>query len=270
MPLIRRKRRTRLVQVLSRPLREGAFEHHREGSAVTLYHSRFNDRWLAELDIAPHVILDIGSYDGGDAIRLRNAFPDSRIVAVEADPNRFSIVEANVGGSRVETCQFAILDRDGPVDWYPAINSRIGTVDAQGSIYRQSAEQDAAFPFIRQSERPVTVAGHRLDTLCAALGITGIDLLHMDIQGAEHAALVGLGELRPKAIYLEWQSERHGWKGSADSAATSALLREMKYELAADIRSDRFYVKREFARYRGALGAIRRRIAPLRRDNTRA
>ena len=216
--------------------------HQQEIDGVTrqLASSRFNIAWLAEYGIQPSLIIDAGSYDGGDALRFAAAFPQSRVIAIEADADRFAIVRSTLRATRIEVHNVAANDRDGPVDWYPAKID--GRPSAQGSIYRQSDALDQAFPFVRQAQQSMTVSGRRLDSLCRELAIEHVDLLHMDIQGAEHAALMGLGTMRPKMIFLETQNDKKAWIGSASSVATRNLLRQMGYRMAADFRSDRLYV----------------------------
>ena len=40
----------------------------------------------------PSVIFDIGSYDGGDAVRFKKAFPGAQVYAIEASKERFEQV----------------------------------------------------------------------------------------------------------------------------------------------------------------------------------
>ena len=221
-------------------LQETLQEQEIDGITRQLASSRFNTAWLAEYGIQPSMIIDAGSYDGGDALRFATAFPQSRVIAIEADADRFTIIRSTLRTTRIELHNIAVNDRDGPIDWYPAQID--GQPSAQGSIYRQSDALDQAFPFVRQSRHPTTVSGHRLDSLCRELAIEHVDLLHMDIQGAEYVALAGLGSMRPKMIFLETQNDRKSWIGSASSAMNHKLLRQMGYRMVADLRSDRLYV----------------------------
>lgn len=224
-------------------LEETLLQQEIDGVTRQLACSRFNIAWLAEFGIRPSLIIDAGSYDGGDALRFAKAFPQSRVIAIEADPGRFAIVRSTLRATGIEVHNVAVNDRDGPVDWYPTQID--GQPSAQGSIYRQSDALDQAFPFVRQSRLPTNVSGRRLDTLCRELAIEHVDLLHMDIQGAEHVALTGLGTMRPKMIFLETQNDRKAWIGSASSVATHTLLKQLGYRLAADLGSDKLYVLAE-------------------------
>ncbi len=126
------------------------------------------------------------------------------------------------------------------MNWFPA---RIdGHIDGQGSIYLQTDRLNRRHPQVKQETDPVQILGKRLDTLARELSLHHIDFMHMDIQGAEYAALLGLGELRPKVIYLETVDD--GWIGAGSKQTIHELLSSMGYILAADFKNDRLYLLR--------------------------
>src|SRR5215831_5120743 len=101
-----------------------------------LYHSRFNMAWLDEFRISPKVIFDVGSYDGGDSIRFKHRFPDARVIAFEADPERYAVVSANVAPFGIACVNAAVCDRDEPVPWYSSHDARFHSskTGSQGSM----------------------------------------------------------------------------------------------------------------------------------------
>jgi len=202
-----------------------------------LYHSRFNPIWLSELGIDPSVIVDAGSYDGGDAFRFSSHFPHARVITIEGEPLRYQIVNDVLRDTSVEVINGAVSDRDGEANWFTATAD--GKVDAQGSLYRQTDRMNRKHPHVRQAEEPIRVQTIRLDTLSARLGADRIDLLHMDIQGGEYAALQGLGELRPAVIFLEVNDS--GWIGGGTKSQIHDWLASREYQLAADLKGDRLY-----------------------------
>ena len=156
---------------------------------------------LRQLNIEPKVVVELGSFDGGDALRFARAFPNARIVAVEADPVRVKVVKKNLAHTLVEVVNNAVCYKDGPIDWY---TSKIdGNVDAQGSLYQHSKEYKEKFPHIVQNDECVTVDGMRFENLCEANSINNIDFMHMDIEGAEYDTLLSMGSHRPKLIFME-------------------------------------------------------------------
>ncbi len=209
------------------------------GGTVQVQHSKFNLAWPGELGITPEVIVELGSFDGGDAWRFHQHFAPARIVTVEADPDRIDTVRHTLSEVDVEVHNFAACDEDGPIDWFAAEIG--GETNAQGSIFRHTEAYQERFPFVNQAEMPIQVPGKRFDTFCAEAGIDKIDLLHMDIEGAEIMVLRTLGDVRPRLIYLEWREGSFVGHEGGDSAAE--LLAGMGYHLVADLGDDRLYMR---------------------------
>jgi FkbM family methyltransferase len=240
-----RKRMEALKLVTGDATPEGFYVPPGADPALKLYHGAFNLEWIRQLSVDPTVIFDIGAYDGGDAIRFKIAFPLARVFAFEADIDRFSLLMNYAGHFGVETKQVALLDRDSPVNWFSAEDDLHGNGHrgSQGSIYRQTEALDRAFPHVHQSKTPTAVQGLRLDTFCMENGIETVDVLHMDVQGAEYDVVVGFGQLRPKLIYAEVMPEHlGGWVGAKSPKALHCLLSSMGYVLAGDFSTDRLYV----------------------------
>jgi FkbM family methyltransferase len=198
--------------------------------------SFFNPLWLSEFGIEPRSIMDIGSYDAFDAIRLKQHYPQARVMAFEADPDRFTVVNRNTSENGVVAVQCAVGSIDGYLGWYQSKTA--DGVGSQGSFFPHAKQ----IPGIFQSKAPTEVQVTRLDTYCRQNSIDKIDLIHIDVEGAEYEVLTGLGDIRPKMIFLEMIA-RQTWKGARSSADLHRLLTRLGYVLAGDFRSDRLYVR---------------------------
>lgn len=227
----------RLHGLASAPLRERPYVVEVGGQSREVIHSRFNPAWLREAGIDPQVIVELGAFDGGDAHRFKRAYPDARVVTVEADPDRIDVVRETLAGTGVEVHNFAACDTDGPVQWY--VSKINGATHGQGSMYQHSEEYRRKFPHVKQADAPIEVPGKRFETFCAEAGIEAIDLLHMDIEGAELSVLRSMGAVRPRLIYLEWRPEP--FRGHDGTGSASDLLDRLEYRLVGDLGSDRLY-----------------------------
>jgi len=224
--------------ITATPLREGEYDTNIEGTPIRLSHSGFNTKWLRQLNIEPKVVVELGSFDGGDALRFARAFPNARIVAVEADPVRVKVVKKNLAHTNVEVVNNAVCYKDGPIDWY---TSKIdGKVDAQGSLYQHSKEYKEKFPHIVQNDKCVTVDGMSFENLCEANSINNIDFMHMDIEGAEYDTLLSMGSHRPKLIFMEMLPNYFEKVKSGESI--EKLLKSLDYTLLARLSQDRLYL----------------------------
>ena len=96
------------------------------------------------------------------------------------------------------------------------------------------------YPFLEFHE-PVKVKTMRLDTFCEVHKTGAIDVLHMDIQGAEGFAIKGLGRLRPRMIFLEVDETTH-YDGAMPLPELRALLEGMGYSKVWESAHDALYV----------------------------
>jgi len=140
-------------------------------------------------------IVDLGSHVGVSVLWFRALYPDAEIVAVEPHPETFRRLRANVGHlPRVHLVQAAVGSTDGPRSLFASDQSWAA------SLFPQSAHVHAE-----------QVACRRLDGVLVELGLESIDVLKVDIEGAEHEVLssfAGLGRVR--TLICEYHRELNG------------------------------------------------------------
>jgi FkbM family methyltransferase len=139
---------------------------------------------------AVKVIFDIGSNIGTTVLPFFYKFPQATIYAFEPDPHNFKRLSEHVallgeGAKRVKLFNVAVTDiHNGSIPFY------IGTKDHwSSSILKRSVTKDS-----------VEVRTVNLDTVCSDEHIEKIDIMKMDIEGAEDLALDGFKKLP----YVTW------------------------------------------------------------------
>jgi FkbM family methyltransferase len=141
---------------------------------------------------APRII-DAGANIGLASLWLSEVFPDAEVIAVEPDPATFSLLETNLhenDRSRVEAVA-------------AALTSRSGTTELMVDPARPGN--------LHQSLDPARMDGAAVEVPAVALSelIDGpVDLLKLDVEGAEHdviTELVSSGALsQVKALAMEY------------------------------------------------------------------
>ena len=118
-------------------------------------------------DFLPRTIVDAGAHIGMASILFALKYPNARIVAIEPEPSNFARLVRNVAPYKTITPIQAALWRE----------------DGEVTLGASTAHPKGAFQIVdkgRQRVRAIT-----MDTVMREGGIDSIDLLKMDIEGAE-------------------------------------------------------------------------------------
>ena len=141
----------------------------------------------------PATIVDLGSNSGATIHYFRARYPTAAIIGLEPHPDTFSRLRRNVRDlPNVRVRQEAVAGEDGeatlvpsPLSWASALRATSG-------------------PGIRVSTR-------NLDSLMDELELDSIDVLKIDIEGAEHVVLESFRRMRDVATVVgEYHPEIHG------------------------------------------------------------
>jgi FkbM family methyltransferase len=150
-----------------------------------------------------HAILDVGAYDGETALIYRRLFPAAVIHCFEPVTDSFKrLSQAIAGDAHVVANRIALGDSIGPVQVYvnrlAATSSRFRPADRAAEIVQPEFLDAVGM----DSAESMTV-----DEYCRQRGIGRVEILKLDIQGGELAALRGavrmLAESRISLVYIE-------------------------------------------------------------------
>jgi FkbM family methyltransferase len=142
-------------------------------------------------------IVDLGANAGQASMLLRDRFPHALIVAVEPDPDTARIAARNLnGGASTRVIAAAVTDRDGTTPF-----TRLTKWSWGSNVFAAWSSSDAP---------ELEVRSVRLGTLLDEQGIERVDLLKVDVEGAELIALTSdngldrvqwvIGELHPSVL----------------------------------------------------------------------
>ena len=152
--------------------------------AVALWVGEFNDlhvireAWgsqVHELPMEdPDVILDLGAHIGASVLWFHHRWPNAVIHAVEPDRRSLEKLTRNVGPlQQVTIHRVALADRDGRATFWEAEKGW------SSSLYKQAGQPNV-----------VTVTS--LSTLLARVGVEHVDVLNVDVEGAEWPILANI------------------------------------------------------------------------------
>jgi FkbM family methyltransferase len=155
-----------------------------------------------------NVIFELGSRDALDAIWLGRIFPKASVVAFEANPDSAITSLKNVKNAMIDNVKVvdkAVSDSNSSMTFYPFDIRKYDNIGASSlfqidfSTSRSPSDPD----YGRENPQiEIEVPAVRLDKYCLENRIRQIDILCMDLQGAELLALKGLGKFLASTRYV--------------------------------------------------------------------
>ncbi len=140
--------------------------------------------------ISGPVIFDVGAHKGHVAQEFRKCLPSAQVHAFEPFPECFSFLrEVAAGDSAIHVHEFGLAEKSGERSFHAnlanATNSLLGTDEKADETWgpgQVGTCEVVALPF------------STLDSFMAESGLERVDILKMDVQGAEHLVIEGARE----------------------------------------------------------------------------
>lgn len=160
------------------------------------------------------VIFDIGACEGEDSIRYANMYRHATVYSFEPLPKNFKKAQENItryNMSNIFPFCVALGDTEGDTNFYVSTGSPEGADDLNGWDYGNKSSSllppnqvTIHYDWLKFDD-VITVKTTTLAQFCQKHYIEKIDLIHMDVQGAELMVLRGAGTYldETKAIWLE-------------------------------------------------------------------
>ena len=147
------------------------------------------------------VIFDVGAYVGDVSAMYKKLFPQSTIYCFEPFPDSFQKLNRFSGDASIKAHQIAFSDKEGKTTFNINVdlscNSLLTPTESDFKCYSAKSIKDGE----------IQVETNTLDNFCAGSRISCIDILKLDVEGAEVKVLEGasrmLSKQAIKLIYSE-------------------------------------------------------------------
>jgi FkbM family methyltransferase len=151
------------------------------------------------------VAMDVGSRDAVSALMLANTFPNATVHAFECNPQTLPICyETATHNARLRIVPMAVNAFDGICVFHPIDPSRTRTTWADGNPGASSLfVATGDYPHETYTQQRIEAACTRLDTYCREARVPFVDVMWMDLQGAELLALQSMGDFLPDFLWTE-------------------------------------------------------------------
>src|SRR5580698_1280064 len=186
------------------------------GDAMTIAEIFLDDCYGRKLALSPNpVVIDVGGFIGDFALYAVKRLNARRVIVCEPAPRNWALLLKNISTNHYE-------DRIVPVNKAVTANGESVMMDIDAPDEYQSMVSAHS-----GSEATTAVPGVSLGQLLGEHHIEGVDLLKMDVEGAEYAILEGMtSEIfsRIRNIVFEYHDIEGGW--AMLEAAKRRLIQE--------------------------------------------
>jgi len=166
-----------------------------------LRNNEFREKFTREqllkhvVSVAEPIIFDVGAHHGESVTYMRRLFPKASIFSFEPDPDSFKILsDSKIEG--VSYFNLALSDSDGTLPFYRNKISHTNSLfkvnlDSKDSIGIANATAEKNSQYFDGFNKAENIQSIRLDSFTQQYSIERIDLLKIDVQGAESLVLSG-------------------------------------------------------------------------------
>jgi 2-O-methyltransferase len=204
------------------------------------------------------MIFDIGACEGEDSIRYKKLFPNATVHAFEPVPSNFKMVNKNIADYKLEASIFAsplaLSHSSGGADFFVSSGAPT-SIELQpnwdygnkSSSLLKPEKTLEVVPWLK-FDKKIRVKTERLDTYCKKHLIDRINLIHIDVQGAELMVLKGAGDMinRIDAIWMEVEAVEL-YKGQPLKNDVEEFMRRAGFDKYLDtvdsVAGDQLYVR---------------------------
>ena len=190
---------------------------------------KINKEYLKILiDTETPTILDIGCYDGQDSLELAELFKKPTIYCFEPDQRSLELFNKLIKKDRrIKLISKVVSNIDGKVELYQSSSPKRNHPSASSSI-KQPKNILTIFPDIEYN-KPIITNSIKLDTWAKKNNINKIDLMWVDVNGAEKEVIEGAKNILnyTRFLFIEF-SNKELWAGQINKKELISLLPNFK------------------------------------------
>lgn len=198
-------------------------------------------------NFSPKNVFEIGANYGQDAEYFRARFNLDKSMVYIFEPHPQIVNEANKMYG-FNSYELAISDKNGKMKFH-AVNLEKNTNSGISSLREHNFNDSNDY-------YEIEVETMRMDSFIKKHNVNSIDLLKLDVEGANYEVLLGFGAAlnKVKAIHVEAENTPV-WKGQYLYKDISKLLSDngfelVSFELKDSIQSDSFWIKKNLLKQR--------------------
>lgn len=194
-------------------------------------------------------IVEVGAHFGEDTLRFFYFFPECNVYSFEADPRNYKIMKKIIKNDKCHIYDYAVCDRDyETMKFYQSYNNvdnnffkpekysfisyddflNLNLNGSGSSSLKKSNRKDLV------DSNEIEVKTISLDSWSVDYNIKKIDLIWIDVQGAEREVILGSKKLLTKTKYVFIEYGETSYDGAMSRLQTIELFYNLNFKLIHD------------------------------------
>ena len=194
------------------------------------------------------VIVEIGAHYGEESLRFKHIFPDASLHCFEPDPRNISIFKKHVPLNKVFLYELALSNTVGKKNFYQSFNEDkvfkvpekydwISLEDYNLLKLNNSGSSSLKKGYQKILPEKIVVRTERFDNWAKIHNIDLIDLVWIDVQGAESDVIEGMGEKINSINYVWIEYGEKSYEDALSREETIKLFRDKGFYLVNHLSS---------------------------------
>ena len=195
------------------------------------------------------LIVEVGAHYGEDTLRFLETFPNANIHCFEPDDRNIKILNQTVIDERVIIYQLALSNQKGKVRFYKSFTEYktnsvpekydfISIDDYQNNLLHNSGSSSIKKGYTNCLSEEYYVQTIRFDDWYNNNKIGAIDFVWIDVQGAEHEVIDGMGATIQKISYIWMEYGENEYNGALSRDQTIELLCSKSFSVVKYLSSN--------------------------------
>jgi len=208
------------------------------------YQKKFNI-FKVILDKKDPVIVEVGAHYGEDSVRFTEAFEDCTVYCFEPDPRNVAVFKKYVNNSNIHLFECALSSEEGTAEFYQSFQDLeneqvpdkydwISPEDYRDYNINSSGASSLKKGYEHALKKTVTVTTKRFDNWMVENDLTHVDLLWIDVQGAEEQVIDGASTELANVDFIWIEYGETFYEGALSRMQTIALLSAKGFKVLKD------------------------------------
>lgn len=205
------------------------------------YYEKFN-MFKNILDLEDPIIVEVGAHYGEDSLRFTEAFENPTVYCFEPDPRNIEIFKKHVVNSKVRLFEVALSDNNGEAEFFQSYDEKgseavpskydwINLDDYKNNKLSNSGSSSLRRGYGKTLPESIKVKTERFDTWFENNNISNVDLVWMDVQGAERSVLEGMGEKIKNIRFIWVEYGELGYEGAMSRQETVKYMTNKSFSV---------------------------------------